>query len=147
MCIVQVFIHIYMLYHAEQFPFSNSQRLCYKLHLSPHSLSLLSLFSHCSCPRDLSVNLSVRGMHTESVPVTMFYSMYAYLSHIPRLHALGIAVCAYVVYYLIQVVKVSRDSAKLGLCYLSSSIVSYPPHPLASHNCLRRWPIQTVPDP
>lgn len=68
----------------------------------PLSLSL------CSCPRDFSVNLSVRGMHTESVPVTMFYSMYAYLSHIPRLHALGIAVFAYVVYYLIQVVKVSR---------------------------------------
>lgn len=85
------------------------------------ALSLLSLFSHCSCPRDLSVNLSVRGMHTESVPVTMFYSMYAYLSHIPRLHALGIAVCAYVVYYLIQVVKVSRESAKLGLCNLNSS--------------------------
>lgn len=90
------------------------------------SLSLLSLFSHCSCPRDLSVNLSVRGMHTESVPVTMFYSMYAYLSHIPRLHALGIAVCAYVVYYLIQVVKVSRESAKLGLCYLNSSMYRIP---------------------
>ncbi|EDW01536.1 phospholipase ABHD3 isoform X2 [Drosophila grimshawi] len=35
----------------------------------------------------------------------MFYSMYAYLSHLPRLHALGLAIFAYVVYYLIQVVK------------------------------------------
>lgn len=37
----------------------------------------------------------------------MFYSMYAYLSHLPRLHALGMAIFAYVIYYLIQVVKVS----------------------------------------
>lgn len=37
----------------------------------------------------------------------MFYSMYAYLSNLPRLHVLGMALVAYVVYYLIQVVKVS----------------------------------------
>jgi len=41
----------------------------------------------------------------------MFYSMYAYLSNLPRLHVLGMAVVAYVVYYLIQVVKVSVTSA------------------------------------
>ncbi|XP_034476667.1 phospholipase ABHD3 isoform X1 [Drosophila innubila] len=56
-------------------------------------------------PRDQSSTISVRGIHTDSMSVTMFYSMYAYLSHIPRLHAFGFAIFAYVVYYLIQVVK------------------------------------------
>ncbi|XP_060652117.1 phospholipase ABHD3 isoform X1 [Drosophila nasuta] len=56
-------------------------------------------------PRVQSTKLSVRGIQTEAMSVSMFYSMYAYLSHIPRLHALGIAIFAYVVYYLIQVVK------------------------------------------
>lgn len=81
-------------------------------------------------------------MHTESVPVTMFYSMYAYLSHIPRLHALGIAVFAYVVYYLIQVVKVSRVET-IFLDYVIIICYSL----LASNNCVCRWTIQAVPDP
>ncbi|XP_023176836.1 phospholipase ABHD3 isoform X1 [Drosophila hydei] len=57
--------------------------------------------------RDQSGKSTCRGIHTEpfSQSVSMFYSMYAYLSHLPRLHALGIAVFAYVIYYLIQVVK------------------------------------------
>ncbi|ALC42016.1 Hydr1 [Drosophila busckii] len=57
------------------------------------------------CPRVQSVSFVVRGLHPEPWTVGMFYSMYAYLSHLPRLHALGLAVFAYVVYYLIQVVK------------------------------------------
>nr|AAL28489.1 GM08242p [Drosophila melanogaster] len=51
----------------------------------------------------LSSKLSVRSLHSEND--AMFYSMYAYLSNLPRLHVLGMAVVAYVVYYLIQVVK------------------------------------------
>ncbi|XP_017866835.1 PREDICTED: phospholipase ABHD3 isoform X1 [Drosophila arizonae] len=60
------------------------------------------------CPaRDQSSKSTCRGIHTEPFgqSVSMFNSMYAYLSHLPRLHALGIAVFAYVIYYLIQVVK------------------------------------------
>ncbi|XP_033252937.1 phospholipase ABHD3-like isoform X1 [Drosophila miranda] len=61
---------------------------------------LLSRPSRC---RVQSSELAVRTFHSE--PVAMFYSMYAYLSNLPRLHVLGLAIIAYVVYYLIQVVK------------------------------------------
>ncbi|XP_030371471.1 phospholipase ABHD3 isoform X2 [Scaptodrosophila lebanonensis] len=53
-----------------------------------------------------SSKFTVRHLHTPyAEPLKMFYSMYAYLSNLPRLHVLGFAILAYVIYYLIQVVK------------------------------------------
>ncbi|XP_054739716.1 phospholipase ABHD3-like [Anastrepha obliqua] len=52
-----------------------------------------------------NVSLPLRESFHKQTKRNMFYSMYCYLSNIPRWHALAFALGAYVVYYFIQVVK------------------------------------------
>lgn len=69
----------------------------------------------------------------------MLYSLMFYLTNIPRLHLWAYATLAYVIYYLLQVVKVRFSSIKNTFLNLQKILIEN------VYYSVQLWPVQMDP--